>query len=184
MTNQFLNKTDLSFTVPQIKIILNHLITEYLDDRKINTKMTFDNVVSATANDLSISNEQIRTALSHPDVVEILANLKKTYEQSLEANSKIVHELNKPFAFKRDLDFSREELKEISGHAQKKYFGKKEYQYKKFETIIQGIADDLGLTSKQVRVAFYTIDKDVFKKMEETHNKTHNPYYDRSAKGN
>jgi len=110
-------------------------------------------------------------ALSQPDVAEIVANLKKSYDGLLEADRKIVNELNKPFAFKRDSNFSREELKEIVEHSKKNYFGKKEYECKKFEDIIQGIADDLGLTSKQVRVAFYAIDKDTFKEMEQTHNK-------------
>ena len=171
MDNQFINRKDSNFKEQEVKDILNHLMTKYLDDETKNFKMTFDEMTSATASDLGISKEQIRIAFSHPTAKKLIIDLEFSHSQLLQSNRKLVDHLNKPFAFKNDLEFSPQEIKDILAHTQKNYFGKREYELRKFEDTIQGIADDLGLTPKQVRVALSTADKDTLKQLEQTHNK-------------
>ena len=171
MTNQFINKTDSNFTEQETNDILNHLMTKYLDDNSKSMKMSFDYMISATANDLGISKEQIRTAFSYPKVAKIISDLENSHTQLLHSNRDLIEHLNKPFAFKIDLKFSLNEVREIMTHAKNNYFGKREYELRKFEETIQGLSNDLGLTTKQVRAALSTVDKNTFKELEKTHDK-------------
>ena len=171
MDRQFLDKKDSNFTEQQTKDILNHLLKEYLDDGSKNMKMTFDEMISATANDLGISKDQIHTAFSHPKATKKIADLEYSHTQLLQADKNLIAHLNKPFTFKDDLEFSPQERKDILTHYLNNYSGKREYELRKFEDTIQGVANDLGLTSKQVRAALSAADKNTFKELEITHNK-------------
>jgi hypothetical protein len=171
MVNQFINKKDLNFSGQETKDILNHLMKEYLDDKTKNNKMTFDEMVTATASDLGISNEQIRIAFSHPSAAKMITDLESSHNQLLQADQNLIEHLSKPFAFKSDLKFSLQEVKDILAHAKENYFGKREYEVRKFEDTIQGLANDLGLTTKQVRAALSTVDKNTFRELERTHDK-------------
>ena len=165
---------DENSTIPEAKIILNHMLNNYLAEGKMNTRMTFEKIISATAKDLKISDQQISVALSQKIVTERVHTLRKSYNQYLESELKLINKLDKPFAFKTDSKFSRQELKQIFDYTQKNYFGNEEYKHKKFEDTIQSVATDLGLTAKQVKTAFYTIDKATFKEKERIHNKIYN----------
>ncbi|MEO7046296.1 MAG: hypothetical protein ABI091_13385 [Ferruginibacter sp.] len=178
MTNQFINKTDSDFTEQETKDILNHLMTEYLDNDSKNMKMSFDDMISATANDLGISKEQIRAAFSYPKAAKMIADLENSHTQVLLADRNLIEHLHKPFAFKKDLKFSHDEVREIMNHAKSNYFGKREFEVRKFEDTIEGLASDLGLTPKQVRAALSTVNKSTFTELEKTHNKRVKAHFD------
>ncbi len=171
MTNHFINKADSNFTEQETKAILNHLMKEYLDDKTKNLRMTFDEMVLATANDLGITKEQIRKAFSYPSAAEMIIDLEFSHNQLLQADRNLLEHLNKPFSLKNDLKFSQQEVKDILTHAKENYFGETEYEFRKFEDTIHGIANDLGLTPKQVRAALSTMDKNTFKELERAHDK-------------
>lgn len=89
--------------------------------------------------------------------------------------------MEKPFAYKVGLKFTPQESKEIMDYFHENYFGNTVYENRKFEDSIKDIADDLGLTSKQVRAALSTSDRKVkkaFKKLERLHNKKSKLHYE------
>ena len=79
--------------------------------------------------------------------------------------------VKKPFSDKSDIEFTAQESKEIWAFTQNEYLDKKEYRERNFDGTIQAVAEDLGLTSKQVRVALSNSSKYLFNQLENTHNK-------------
>ena len=164
-----IKKTD--FTEQEIKGILNHLIKAYLDDDSNSLKMTFDEMIRGTAKDLRISEEQIRIAFSHPSAAKVVTDLELSHNKLLQSNRNLMDHLKKPFAYKVGFEFTQQEAKDVWLYTQSEYLGKKEYELKKFDDTIKAVANDLGLTPKQVRAAISKPDKATFRELERTHNK-------------
>ena len=154
----------------ETKNILNHIIKGYLEDKSRSESMTFDEIISSTSVDLGITKEQILFAFSHSSQSKMIRELETSQNQFIQNQKQLVTHLNKPFVFKNDLKFTPQEIKVIFEHAKENYLDNKEYKHRKFEDTIKGIADDLGLTPKQVRTALNTLDKETFYELELAHN--------------
>jgi uncharacterized protein (DUF2126 family) len=177
MNRQFEGKKDSKFTLQESKDILNYLLDEYYDEKNKKMKMNFDEMICGVAQDLGLLPQQFRDALSHPSVIDIVEKLELAQNQIVQANKNLITEMKKPFAYKTDLKFTAKETEDIWIYAHKEYMDKTKYKSQKFDDMIKGVAQDLGLTAKQVRAAFNNIGKKEIKELERIHNelvKNHN----------
>ena len=170
MNRQFKDKKDSKFTLQESKSILNYLIKEYLEQKNKNTTMNFDEMICGVAQDLGLTPNQISAALSLPSVIDIVDKLKFTQNQCIQADKNLINEMKKPFAYKTDSNFTKQESKDILDYTLKEHMNKSKYKLQKFDNMIQVVAKDLGLTAKQVRTALYNIGKDEIKEFEHLHN--------------
>jgi hypothetical protein len=178
MSAQFKGKKDSTFTFQESKDILNYLLEEFMDDDMKKTTMSFDEMINGTANGLGLSSQQVRDAFSLPSVKKIVDELELSQNQLVQGNHNLINHLNKPFAFKVGLEFTPQESMDIWVYTKNEYLCKKEYKVRKFEEAIKGVANDLGLTTMQVRAALSHKTRSAFRKLESTHNKRVKLHYE------
>ena len=109
MNRQFQGKKDSIFTLQESKDILNYLLNAYYDEKNKKMKMNFDEMICGVAQDLGLAPQQIRDALSHPSVIDIVDKLELAQNQMLQAEKNLINEMKKPFAYKTDLNFTAQE---------------------------------------------------------------------------
>ena len=169
MKKQFIGKTDSNFTIGESKVILSHLLKEYFEDESKNENMTFNEMVFAVANDFGLSPKQIRDSFSQPGLSKIIAKLELKQNEVVQDHenfaAKMTVELNKPFIFKEDYKFTPQETADIFNYLNKEYLENVRFKKVKFNDIMQAVGEDLGLTSKQVRVAISQPDKRKFRQL-------------------
>ena len=175
MKKKFIGKTDSNFTIEESKIILSHLLKEYSENKNKNMIMTFDEMVFAVANDFGLTPKQIRDSFMQPSLIKIIDELELNQNKVVQGRKEFVEnitdELNKPYAFKRDYYFTAQESSDIWNYTSKEYLAKEKYSMVKFNAIMQAVGTDLGLNSKQVRLAISQPNRDLIQQLAKKHDK-------------
>ncbi len=95
MKKYFENKKDSKFTTQEIKYIWNYASENYLHKSKFSTEMSFLDLIDVVSDDLGLTPNQVRAALSQIDgTKEILDELERKQNELVQSVKKTKDWLN------------------------------------------------------------------------------------------
>ena len=96
MKKYFQNKNDSIFTNTEIKYIWDYTCDNFLNKRKLQTTMTFSDILNRVSEDLGLTSNQVRSALyQNKGMKEMLSEFELTQNKLVQAVKDAKNWLNK-----------------------------------------------------------------------------------------